>query len=87
MDSFSRASIVPFFSSAYFRACISILNCSKRVNKFDREIPSGIFLFASIKTAKQSREKKLENIADYLFFIALIGVLSIILIITFNFLM
>ena len=45
---------------------------------------SCIFSFVSIRTNNPEREKKLETIADYLFVIALLGVLTIILLITFN---
>lgn len=47
---------------------------------------SCIFSFFSIKTVNEKREKRLETIADYLFILALIGVLTIILLIAFNFL-
>jgi len=47
---------------------------------------SCIFSFISIRTSKQAREKRFESIADYLFIIALVGILIIILLITLNFL-
>jgi hypothetical protein len=46
---------------------------------------SCIISFSSIRTTNQIREKRLETIADYLFVAALIGILIIILLITFNF--
>jgi len=46
---------------------------------------SCIFSFFSIKTSHPQREKLLETIADYFFILALIGILSIILLITLNF--
>ncbi|HPE74708.1 MAG TPA: hypothetical protein PLC80_01395 [Draconibacterium sp.] len=46
---------------------------------------SCIFSFVSIRTKYPKREKYFETIADYLFLIALIGILIIILLITFNF--
>lgn len=47
---------------------------------------SCIFSFISIKTVNNpTREMKLETIADYLFLLALIGILIIILLITLNF--
>jgi len=46
---------------------------------------SCIFSFISIRTQKQVKEKKFETIADYLFIIALTGILIIILLITLNF--
>jgi hypothetical protein len=46
---------------------------------------SCIVSFISIRTSNQIREKRLETIADYLFIAALIGILIIILLITFNF--
>lgn len=46
---------------------------------------SCIFSFISIRTSNVHREKKSEAIADYLFFVALIGVSLIILLISFNF--
>jgi hypothetical protein len=47
---------------------------------------SCIFSFISIRTKGEIREKRLETIADYLFVTALVGILVIILLITFNFL-
>lgn len=47
---------------------------------------SCIFSFVSIRTASKLREKRLETIADYLFMISLLGILTIILLIAFNFL-
>ncbi|MBK5209112.1 MAG: hypothetical protein JJE44_06370 [Flavobacteriaceae bacterium] len=46
---------------------------------------SSIFSFISIRTANSKRENLLEKIADYLFLFSLIGILIIILFITFNF--
>ncbi|MDO9276084.1 MAG: hypothetical protein Q7T92_11115 [Lutibacter sp.] len=46
---------------------------------------SCIFSFISIRTSNSKREKLLEKIADYLFMLSLIGILVIILFITFNF--
>ena len=46
---------------------------------------SCIFSFISIRTKNAAREKLLETIADYLFLLALIGILIIILLITLNF--
>lgn len=45
---------------------------------------SCIFSFISIRTSNPQREKNNETIADYLFFVALIGVLVIILLISFD---
>lgn len=47
---------------------------------------SCIFSFFSIQTSKEKQEKIFETIADYLFIISLLGILSIILFIAFNFL-
>jgi hypothetical protein len=47
---------------------------------------SCIFSFMSIRTTDKTREKRLETIADYIFIVALIGILVIILLITLNFL-
>jgi amino acid transporter len=46
---------------------------------------SCIFSFISIRTKHEKKEKQLETIADYLFLTALVGILIIILLITFNF--
>ncbi|MBK8517100.1 MAG: hypothetical protein IPL55_12725 [Saprospiraceae bacterium] len=46
---------------------------------------SSIFSFISIRTSNLKREKYFETIAEYLFLIALIGILVIILLITLNF--
>jgi ABC-type xylose transport system permease subunit len=46
---------------------------------------SCFFSFTSIRTRNQKREKRLETIADYLFVAALIGILIVIVLITFNF--
>jgi fumarate reductase subunit C len=46
---------------------------------------SCMFSFISIRTKIEAREKHFETIADYLFVAALIGILIIILLITFNF--
>lgn len=45
---------------------------------------SCLFSFFSIRTSKLVREKSLETIADYLFILALTGILVIILLISFN---
>jgi hypothetical protein len=45
---------------------------------------SCIISFISIRTTNQVREKLLENIADILFVAALLGILVIILLISFN---
>ena len=45
---------------------------------------SCFFSFTSIRTVNIKREKLLETIADYLFIISLVGILIIILIITFS---
>ncbi|MEP7322760.1 MAG: hypothetical protein ABI761_12615 [Saprospiraceae bacterium] len=45
---------------------------------------SCILSFISIRTADQQKEKRLENIADYLFMGSLIGILVIIIMITLN---
>ena len=47
---------------------------------------SCIFSFISIRTLNVQREKRLETIADYLFVISLLGILTIILLIAFHFL-
>jgi hypothetical protein len=47
---------------------------------------SCIFSFTSIRTKNEIREKRIEAIAEYLFIAALLGILIIILFITFNFL-
>ena len=47
---------------------------------------SCIFSFISIRTSKPKREELLETIADYFFMIALLGILIVIILITFNFL-
>ena len=46
---------------------------------------SCIFSFVSIRSKKEARGKKYETVADYFFLIALLGILVIILLITFNF--
>jgi hypothetical protein len=46
---------------------------------------SCFFSFFSLRTKKTAREKLLETIADYLFVTALIGILVIILLITYHF--
>ena len=46
---------------------------------------SCIFSFVSIRTKNEKREKYFETIADYLFLAALIGILVVILLITFNY--
>lgn len=47
---------------------------------------SCIFSFISIRTQNLRREKALENVADYLFVSALVGILVIILLIALNYL-
>lgn len=47
---------------------------------------SCITSFISIRTINEKRERLFETIADYLFFVALIGILVIILLIAFNYL-
>jgi hypothetical protein len=44
-----------------------------------------LFSFFSIRTSDVQREKRLENIADYLFAFALVGILVIILFIGFGY--
>lgn len=46
---------------------------------------SCFFSFSSIRTTNIVREKRLETIADYFFVVSLVGVLIIILFITFSF--
>jgi hypothetical protein len=46
---------------------------------------SCIISFASIRTSNSIREKLLETIADFIFIAALMGILIIIILITFNF--
>jgi hypothetical protein len=46
---------------------------------------SCIFSFISMRSSDIKREKRLEVIAEYLFIISLVGILIIILLITFNF--
>lgn len=46
---------------------------------------SCIFSFISIRTSNLKREIRSEAIADYLFFVALVGVLVIIILISLNF--
>ncbi len=45
---------------------------------------SCLFSFLSIRSADQIREKQLDTIADYLFFLSLCGILIIILLIAFH---
>lgn len=45
---------------------------------------SCFFSFASIRTKKPERERKMESIADYLFIMSLIGILIAIFLITVN---
>jgi hypothetical protein len=45
---------------------------------------SCLFSFVSIRTKNEIKEKRIEEIADYLFIAALLGILIIILFITFN---
>ncbi len=47
---------------------------------------SCIFSFVAIRTSIKEKENRFETYADYLFVIALIGILIIILLITLNFL-
>lgn len=46
---------------------------------------SCFFSFASIRTTNLKREKLLEKVADYFFAVSLVGVLIVILFITFSF--
>jgi hypothetical protein len=46
---------------------------------------STIFSFLSIRTSNMKKEQLLESIADYLFFISLVGILLVILLISLNF--
>lgn len=46
---------------------------------------SSVFSFAAIKTDNKNREYKLEQIADYLFVISLVGIFGIIAFIIINF--
>jgi len=46
---------------------------------------SCLFSFFSIRASNELREQRLEKIADYLFAIALIGILIIVLLLTLNF--
>lgn len=46
---------------------------------------SSVLSFISIRTENKNREYKLEQIADYLFIISLIGIFGIIVFIIFNF--
>ena len=46
---------------------------------------SCVFSFISIRTNNQTREDSFEKIADYFFMVSLIGILIIIMLITFNF--
>ena len=46
---------------------------------------SCFFSFLSIRTSNIFKEKRFETIADYLFFISLIGIAVIILLLVFNF--
>ena len=47
---------------------------------------SCMFSFVSIRTKRPERERRLETIAEYLFFSALVGILISIIIITVNYL-
>ncbi len=47
---------------------------------------SCMFSFVAIRTKKPASEERMEKIADYLFFTALVGILVSILIITINYL-
>lgn len=46
---------------------------------------SCFFSFLSIKTSNQVNEQRYESIANYLFIVSLTGILTIILLVTFNF--
>lgn len=46
---------------------------------------SAMFSFISIRTSNRAREKRLERIADYLFFASLAGILLVVFLITLNF--
>lgn len=46
---------------------------------------SCILSFLSIRTSNPNKEKKFETISDYLFLISLMGILTIILLLVFNF--
>jgi len=46
---------------------------------------SSLFSFFSLKTSNQVKEHRLESIANYSFIVSLIGILTIILLVTFNF--
>ncbi|MEO6733035.1 MAG: hypothetical protein ABIN01_17555 [Ferruginibacter sp.] len=43
------------------------------------------FSFISLRTKSNAKEERFETIADYLFMLSLVGILVIILLITFNF--
>ncbi len=45
---------------------------------------SCLFSFYSIKTSKEGIGKKLETIADYIFMVALVGILLVVVLIGFN---
>jgi hypothetical protein len=45
---------------------------------------SSILSFSSIRSKKESRQKRFESIADYFFIAGLVGILVIILLITLN---
>ena len=46
---------------------------------------SCFFSFFSLKTSNQIREHRLESIANYFFIVSLMGILAIILLVTFNY--
>jgi hypothetical protein len=46
---------------------------------------SCLFSFAAIRTKNEDKEKRWETIADYFFIVALVGIMIIIVFITFNF--
>jgi hypothetical protein len=48
-------------------------------------ISSCLLSFFSIRTADTGREKRMESIADYLFVIALVGILIIVVLVGLNF--
>jgi uncharacterized membrane protein len=47
---------------------------------------SCLFSFYSLKTNNEILERKLENIADYIFLASLVGILAVVILIVFNFL-
>ncbi len=69
ISNFSEASIIDELTSVI--AILLICSC--------------LFSFNSIRTKNQKREMIMESIADYLFYVSLIGILIIIILIAFNF--